>query len=292
MTGAAPDPALAEALLRVEFAIRDRPPAPEAWAELNRAFDQATFLFFAGQVDPVVAAMDALVARIEPDADRRQAQVAEARAASGAIAERGQVVEGSRGPIRVRVHGPANPGPDPLPVIVALHGAGGNEHMFVEAYGAGRLAALAEERGFVLVSPTTPAAAADPEALERILAFVETSHRVDRRRVHLLGHSMGAAAAWSMALRSPDRIASVACLAGVCGGGEAASGTGLPPLLVIAGGLDPIIPPARIGAAVQAAEGAGRRVEYRVEEAQGHTLIVGYVMDSVVDWLLGPGSAG
>jgi predicted esterase len=243
-------------------------------------------------VDPVVAAMDALVARIEPDAERREAQDAEARAVSGAIAGRGEVVEGSRGPIAVRVHGPASPGPDPLPVIVALHGAGGNEHMFVEAYGAGRLAALAEDRGFLLVSPATASVAADPEALERILAFVEASHPVDRSRVHLVGHSMGAAAAWSMALRSPDRIASVACLAGVCGGGEAGADGALPPLLVIAGGLDPIISPARIGPAVQAAEAAGRRVEYRVEEAQGHTLIVGYVIDSVVEWLLGPGGGG
>jgi predicted esterase len=285
----AADPALATSLLRVEFAIRDRPPEPDAWAGLNRAFDQATFLFFAGQVDPVVAAMDALVTRIEPDAGRRAEHEEEARSAVGRTLERGEVLEGSRGPIAVRIHGPASPGPDPLPVIVALHGAGGNEHMFVEAYGAGRLAALAEERGFVLVSPATPSVAADPEALGRILDFAARSYPLDRSRVHLVGHSMGAAAAWSLALRSPGEIASVACLAGVCGGGSAPSGAPLPSLLVIAGGLDPIIPPERIGAAVQAAEAAGRSVTYRVEEDQGHTLIVGYVIDSVVDWLLRPG---
>ncbi|TVP54302.1 MAG: hypothetical protein EA351_13555 [Gemmatimonadales bacterium] len=118
-----------------------------------------------------------------------------------------------------------------------------------------------------------------------MLDFAARSYPVDRSQVHLVGHSMGAAAAWSLALRAPGKITSVACIAGVCGGGKTSSEASLPPLLVIAGGLDPIIPPERIEAAVQAAEAAGRRVEYRVEEEQGHTLIVGYAIESVVDWL-------
>ncbi len=40
----------------------------------------------------------------------------------------------------------------PVPVVVALHGAGGSENMFFDAYGAGITQKLCEERGWVMVA--------------------------------------------------------------------------------------------------------------------------------------------
>ena len=114
---------------------------------------------------------------------------------------------------------------------------------------------------------------------------------------------MGAGAAWRLvegqgtqapqdAAWTPLRIRAVACLAGPCGpGGSGASGTGTngPPLLLVGGGLDPLAPPARLEAAAEGARARGLDVELRILPTQGHTLLVGAVLDDVVEWLLAQG---
>jgi len=294
--------ALAGALLRVEYALRDRPPSALERAEVNRAFDRATLAFFAGQVEVVVEAMDLLAARIEPDPSLRARHRTQAEAVLALLPGRRRILEGEHAPIPYRLHGPgrdgpghAGPGGTPpgggvYPVVVALHGAGGNEHMFLEAYGAGRLAELAEEIGFVVISPSTPALAAAPEGLAGLLDAAEAEFPIDRTRVHLLGHSMGAGAAWSLVTRDPEVARAVACLAGPCGGGagRGVSGapSGWPAVLVVGGALDPLAPPARLEAVAAQGTEQGLNVELRIEENEGHTLLVGAVLDEVVAWLL------
>jgi acetyl esterase/lipase len=62
--------------------------------------------------------------------------------------------------------------------------------------------------------------------------------------------------------------------------------SGVPHALVIAGGLDPLAPPARLEAAADRARGAGQAVDYRVLPDEGHTLVVTAVLRGVVAWLL------
>ena len=99
----------------------------------------------------------------------------------------------------------------PAPLVIAFHGAGGSENMFFDAYGAGAIVRRCRELGWVLVAPRggmTDAAAAVAE-LTRCLP-------IDPKRVHLVGHSMGAANAAAAAAQIPD-LAGVALLGG--GGG-------------------------------------------------------------------------
>lgn len=296
--------ALAGALLRMEYALKENPPAPDQVAGINRGFDRASLAFFAGQVDPVVAALDSLTARIEPDPDVRARQRDRAAAVLASLPERRRILEvEGRPPIPYRLHVPRgarrgrdpNAGPGsaalppadpPLPVVVALHGAGGNEHMFVEAYGAGRLVELADSLGFVVISPLTGALAASPEALDDLLRAADAEHPIDRDRVYLLGHSMGAGTAWALASRSPGAFRAVACVAGACGGGQGEAPPDHPPLLAVAAELDPLSPPARVEAAAAAARSRGISVEYRLARDQGHTLVVGAVLDDIITWLL------
>ncbi len=291
-SAASPLDALAEALLRVEYALRDRPAAPEDRPALNRAFDQATLAFFAGQVEAVVAAMDALVARIEPDEGAREGHATAAAATVAALPGKGERLDGTP-PIPFRLVVPTGEPPTPagFPVVVALHGAGGNEHMFVEAYGAGRLSDLAEAEGFLLASPSTTALAQRPDALATLLEAVEARAPVDRGRVFLVGHSMGAGAAWSTTLRDPGAVRGVVCIAGPCGAGATPPAPGdeassRPPLLVMAGALDPLSPPSRLEGAANQARDAGWEVELRTREEEGHTLIVGAVLEEALTWLL------
>lgn len=48
----------------------------------------------------------------------------------------------------------------PRPLLVVLHGAGGDENMFPEAYGAGIIKRIAEKHGLLVASPRRTASAA------------------------------------------------------------------------------------------------------------------------------------
>lgn len=295
-----PMAALAGALLRLEYALAERPPAPEAIAGVNRAFDAATLAFFAGQVDQVLAQLDVLTAEVEPDAETRERQAREALAVLMSLPAKARRLAEPYPAVPFRLEGPADPGSEPLPVVIALHGAGGNEHMFVEAYGAGRLRTLADSERFVVISPFTNAlGAAGPEgigrALEGLLEAAEAEYPIDRNRVVVMGHSMGAGVAWQLVQASragASPVQAVACLGGPCGvssTGSLPAADGLapvPPLLLIAGELDPLAAPARMQQAAEAAGAQGVRVTYREMADQGHTLLVGAVLEDVVAWLL------
>jgi pimeloyl-ACP methyl ester carboxylesterase len=234
--------------------------------------------------------LDSLVAQVEPDSLARERQEIAAEAVLGGLEGKSRVLEGDHPPVPYRIHGPPPGGPGPFPVVLALHGAGGNEHMFLEAYGAGRLRELAEARGFVVIAPSTSSLARAPGALAGLLDAAGAEYLIDRARVSALGHSMGAGVAWQLAEGFPGALAAVACIAGPCGrtAGEAGGGAPvpMPPLLVIAGEADPIGLPSRLEAAVAQGRAQGVDVEYRVMPGLGHTLVVGAVLDEVVDWLL------
>jgi predicted esterase len=103
-----------------------------------------------------------------------------------------------------------------LPVIVAYHGAGGSENMFFDAYGAGRLAKLARDNGYLLITPRQPLMGAllPIDSLVDQLANIAS---IDRSRIIVIGHSMGAGQTISQLDRHPD----IAQAAVILGGGRA-----------------------------------------------------------------------
>lgn len=135
-----------------------------------------------------------------------------------------------------------------LPILLFLHGAGANENSYLDMAG-GLLGKLAEEHGYIVVSPLgfTPlgaygnplrlpavfgeseAAAAqraavtperrrelDLSELEVITALeiVTEEYGADRSRTFLAGHSMGSGGAWHLAARYPERWRAVAPMSG------------------------------------------------------------------------------
>jgi pimeloyl-ACP methyl ester carboxylesterase len=96
------------------------------------------------------------------------------------------------------------------PLVVALHGAGGSENMFFDSYGAGKIVRLCRERGWLLVAPRVGfyVSMADTlDALHQRFPFA-------KRRVFLVGHSMGAAAAVQAVNADAKRYAAVVLLGG------------------------------------------------------------------------------
>jgi acetyl esterase/lipase len=171
----------------------------------------------------------------------------------------------------------------PLPVVVALHGAGADENIFPEGYGAGEIVRQADEHGFILASPATGPFIMSPRSLGALLDALELHFAIDRRRVHVIGHSMGAMATIALAQRHPDLIAAACAMSG---GGIISSRGKMAPTLFVTGDLDPIIRPARVKAAYERARKAEHPVEFRLATGYGHTLLVGDLLPECIAWLL------
>jgi len=99
----------------------------------------------------------------------------------------------------------------PIPLVVALHGAGGNEHLFFEGYGLGIVLKEAEKRGWAVIAPRAEAGLAHIggalEAAQQLLP-------IDPTRIYLMGHSMGGAHSFAAIAQFPDRFRAVAIFAG------------------------------------------------------------------------------
>lgn len=110
----------------------------------------------------------------------------------------------------------------PRPLVVALHGAGGSENLFFDGYGDGEIVRQCQQRGFLLVAPRSAALGGGNTV--GLIDALAARWPVDRERVLLVGHSMGAAQAVGTAVQSPRRFAAVAALGG---GGSARKADGL-----------------------------------------------------------------
>jgi predicted esterase len=113
----------------------------------------------------------------------------------------------------VRVWIPENPEKKPRPLVVALHGAGGSENMFPEAYGHGQIAKECQARGWYLLCPHSGLAFGTSPVSAIVEEFAK-QFPVDPKAVFLVGHSMGAAQAIAVVQDQPERFAAVAALGG------------------------------------------------------------------------------
>lgn len=173
-----------------------------------------------------------------------------------------------------------------MPLVIALHGAGGDENMFMDAYGAGALKRLAEEYGFVAVTPSTLALSGQGSNLDRLIDDVSLSYPIDASRVYLLGHSLGAVATSKFVVERGERLAAAACIAGFGQANGGAKGAKLAPTLVVAAEKDPIFELSRLQKAVEEARAMGMPVEWRVSAGAGHTLVVSIELPEIVGWLM------
>ncbi|MBL8745561.1 MAG: hypothetical protein JNK58_04300 [Phycisphaerae bacterium] len=182
------------------------------------------------------------------------------------------------------IHAPGTPRMlGPLPVVIALHGAGGDESLFVQGYGKGRIVELADSAPFLLVSPSTLLFGSDPAILDRLLDDLAHDYPIDRTRIYLLGHSLGSIAASGLASARRETVAAAACIAGFR---PLPPNSRTCPILILAGEIDPIFTPVALRAAVEST-GAQAPIDLRIIANEGHTLIVGECLPQAIEWLLG-----
>jgi acetyl esterase/lipase len=159
----------------------------------------------------------------------------------------------------------------PSPLLIVLHGAGGDESMFLHGYGQGAVVKAAVAKGWVVVSPGTTAMMANPAATRAVVAAASAMYAIDPSRVYVAGHSMGGAATSMIARRLRDVVAATVCFAG----GSIDPKEPCAPTLVLGAEIDPLIPASRLAANVARAAAAGLPVAYEQCTGNGHTLIVG-----------------
>lgn len=194
-------------------------------------------------------------------------------------------------PVPCRFLDAAREGAPPPPLVVALHGAGGSEHMVFDGFGAGAFVEEAARRGWSVLAPRLePGRSMDVVSL---LYVLEDTFVFDRDRVALVGHSMGAA----LALATVEADARVATPHGgwralvSLGGGRAPASPGAFDALDVlaAGGIrDFALPGVRsLHAALEARTAArtGRRTELYVVPASEHLTVVQAALPRVFAFL-------
>ena len=191
--------------------------------------------------------------------------------------------DSGRLPVRLHVPEQVIDRSEPAPLLIALHGAGGNEHFFIEGCGNGAIVELADEHGFIVACPSTYVMASSMEPLETLIRQLSARYSIDQDRIYLLGHSLGGMTAMGLASVRPDMIDGVVAIAG---GAPFPTTAEFPPVLAYAAERDFIVSGDMIESSAKAARAAGAPVTPRRPDGTGHLTIVIDVLPESIDWLM------
>lgn len=192
----------------------------------------------------------------------------------------------------------------PAPLIVALHGYGGDSNFIVRD----KLLDLAEEGGYVVVGPMGYNATGwygspvivlgggpvDPNLTElseldvmTVLAITRKQFDIDLNRVYLMGHSMGGAGAIFLGQKHSEVWAAAAAIAPAAFMMQPMQKTLLGhfkdaklPLLITQGDKDPVVPPENTRTWAKAMDEVGLEHKYIELAGRDHGNIIG---DSMAD---------
>jgi predicted esterase len=196
-------------------------------------------------------------------------------------------VDDSLQPYRIFV--PSNyDGSKAYPLIIALHGMGGDENSYFDQYLQGGFKVDAEKRGYLVACPKgrEPASmytgSAERDVMD-VLDEVRRAYRIDADRIYLTGHSMGGYGTWSVAINHPEIFAA---LAPVAGGGNPAAMSKIAhiPQLVVHGDNDKTVPVERSRAMVEAAKKLGVEIKYIEIPGGDHITVAARTFKDVYDF--------
>lgn len=155
--------------------------------------------------------------------------------------------DGSAQPYRLYLP-TAYDGKAPLPLLVALHGTGGNQDKYLDhdAYGAGIYKSEAEKRGIIVLCPLGTDADGLPtewrgRAELNVLAAIEDVQqrfRIDAERIVCTGQSMGGTGTTYLCCRYPDLFAAGIPLASTYGHIDLVTNLRDVPMLYVQGAND------------------------------------------------------
>ena len=166
--------------------------------------------------------------------------------------ERHYLLNGANEIMPYRVYVPKNySASKAMPLVIALHGLGGNEDGFFDNYQQ-LPPKLSEQHGFLLAAPLGfrrdgfygSGVAGSGDVSERrkrdysekdvleVLRLMKAAYNVDDSRIYLIGHSMGAIGTWALAAKYPQTWAALVTFAGTGSPSLADSMKGIPQFVV------------------------------------------------------------
>lgn len=167
----------------------------------------------------------------------------------------------------------------PRPLVLALHPGGGG----APYYGDGFLRSIflpgLRDLSPIMIAPDVPGRAwTEPRAEQAVMALVASAideFAVDRRRVLVVGFSLGGAGTWFMSARHPDRFTAAIVMAGRTD--EPLSALARVPTYVIHGRDDEVVPFGQAEQRVRALETLGRPVAFETLAGVGHYEMGAYI---------------
>lgn len=169
--------------------------------------------------------------------------------------------------------------PDGETMVVALHGAGGSENLFFEAYGGGRVVELARARGWNVLAPNVHRAGERlAEAVDDLVKAVAPR----TKRLYVVGHSMGAIAASRWLAGSAGASVKIEAVAMISGGVDTGAALDGVPLFLAAGARD--FARGGVERLSRELERRGADSRLRIYEAE-HLLVVADALPDVFLWL-------
>lgn len=191
-----------------------------------------------------------------------------------------------------------------FPLIVALHGLGGNEDTML-GRDDGLMKTLAEKHGYIVACPlgyrpnggygrsregvfAFPGLKRLTELSEQdvmhVLALVREQYRIDPRRIYLTGHSMGGGGTWTLGVKYAETWAALAPIAGAASENLDFKRVADKPVLICHGDKDPTVPPeAGREAAAKLRQAGGKPVHLEIPGAN-HGTIVAIVMPKIFEF--------
>ena len=203
-------------------------------------------------------------------------------------------VDGTLQPYRFYVPAGYSPNKDiskKWPLVVALHGMGGDENSFFNGYSNGEIKRIAEARGYLVACPKGRAptsmyfGSAERDVLD-VIQEIRREYAIDEDRIYLMGHSMGGYGTWSISVNHPDLFAAIAPIAG----------GGTPPVMmklraishlswmVIHGDKDPTVSVEESRRMVKNAQELGIEVKYHEVPGGDHNNVVAPAFKEIFDW--------
>ncbi len=178
-------------------------------------------------------------------------------------------------------------GTKPSPLLIALHGMGGDENSMFDSYGE-NMKREAQRVGFLVACPKGRDTAsmyrgsAEQDVLD-VIAAVRRDYRVDPSRIYLMGHSMGGYGTWSVAMAHPELFAA---LGPISGGGDP---TGMVkirdiPEYVVHGDNDKTVNVSQSRRMVEAGKQAGATIVYVEVPGGSHTSVAAPQFGPMLDF--------
>ena len=159
-----------------------------------------------------------------------------------------------------------------IPLILMLHGGGGDENYFPDLDG-GAILDILEERPYLMLSPKSTSwfhgpGAADLKQL--IESTLEQYPKADPNRIYCTGVSAGGSGTYNMAMTYPGLFRAIACVSSGPRITDEVARLGSLPILILQGADDVVVPPYRARAAAAELEKRGHPHRLEVLSGYGH----------------------